>query len=251
LQLRWIEHPFPMAPTDPARPWVHRTASIRLRVTRRQANRCYGLLRSGGDVWAWLIETNRLRQRQSRPPVVSYQALCKELTGQDSFGELSAPASGKGRCGTLGPTGSTHPLSSRADPRRHLVLGRRPAVALGHGGRFTWAAQPGSGSSRRGGSRHHSSVCRGDPGSRDAGFGSSHPRRELAAPARPAGSPGRGEPARTQARAAWLAPLAPLPAQGATIRGPPPSAGSSSAPRGGQGSDRLCCRAAGGRPRCW
>jgi transposase len=79
-----------MAPTDPTRPWVHRTASIRLRVTRRQANRCYGLLRSGGDVWAWLIDTNRLRQHQSRPPVVSYQALCKELTGQDSFGELSA-----------------------------------------------------------------------------------------------------------------------------------------------------------------
>jgi IS605 OrfB family transposase len=90
LQLHWIEHPFPMAPTDPTRPWVHRTASIRLRVTRRQANRCYGLLRSGGHVWAWLIDTNRLRQHQSRPPVVSYQALCKELTGQDSFGELSA-----------------------------------------------------------------------------------------------------------------------------------------------------------------
>jgi len=69
---------------------VHRTASIRLRVTRRQANRCYGLLRSGGDVWAWLIDTNRRRRHQGSPPVVGYQALCKELTGQGSFGELSA-----------------------------------------------------------------------------------------------------------------------------------------------------------------
>jgi hypothetical protein len=39
---------------------VHRTASIRLRVTPRQANRCYGLLRSGGDVRAW--QNWRLRQ---------------------------------------------------------------------------------------------------------------------------------------------------------------------------------------------
>ena len=77
-----------MSSTD--RPRVHRTASIRLRVTRRQADRCYSLLRSGGDVWAWLIDTNRQRLHQGRPPVVNYQALCRELSGQDSFGELSA-----------------------------------------------------------------------------------------------------------------------------------------------------------------
>ena len=79
-----------MAATTRARPRVHRTASIRLCVTRRQADRCYRLLRSGGDVWAWLIDTNRQRQREGRPLVVSYQKLCKELTGQESFGELSA-----------------------------------------------------------------------------------------------------------------------------------------------------------------
>jgi hypothetical protein len=79
-----------MTHTNPAGLRVLRTASIRLRVTRRQADRCYGLLRSGGDVWAWLIDTNRQRQHEGSPPVVSYQALCRELTGHGSFGELSA-----------------------------------------------------------------------------------------------------------------------------------------------------------------
>jgi IS605 OrfB family transposase len=79
-----------MTHPNPTGPRVLRTASIRFRVTRRQADRCYGLLRSGGDVWAWLIDANRQRQHQSRPPVVSYQALCRELTGHDCFGELSA-----------------------------------------------------------------------------------------------------------------------------------------------------------------
>jgi IS605 OrfB family transposase len=79
-----------MTHTNPAGLRVLRTASIRLRVTRRQADRCYGLLRSGGDVWAWLIDCNRQRQHQGSPPVVSYQDLCRELTGHDSFGELSA-----------------------------------------------------------------------------------------------------------------------------------------------------------------
>lgn len=89
-----------MAPTDPARPWVHRTASIRLRVTRRQADRCHGLLRSGGDVWAWRIDTNRLRQHQSRPPVVSYQALCKSSPAGTA--SESCPLSVPGRyCGAF------------------------------------------------------------------------------------------------------------------------------------------------------
>jgi hypothetical protein len=90
LQRCRIEHQFAMASLDRVRLRVHRTASIRLRVTRRQADRCYRFLRSGGDVWAWLIDTNRQRQHEGKPPVASYQALCKELTGQDSFGELSA-----------------------------------------------------------------------------------------------------------------------------------------------------------------
>jgi hypothetical protein len=68
---------------------VHRTARIRLQVTRHQADRCYGLLRSAGDVWAWLLDTNRQRVRHGLPPVVGYQALCRELTARGPTGELS------------------------------------------------------------------------------------------------------------------------------------------------------------------
>jgi hypothetical protein len=68
---------------------VHRTARIRLQVTRHQADRCYGLLRSAGDVWAWLLDTNRQRVRHGLPPVVGYQALCRELTVRGPTGELS------------------------------------------------------------------------------------------------------------------------------------------------------------------
>jgi IS605 OrfB family transposase len=68
---------------------VHRTAHLRLRLTRRQARRCYGLLRSAGDVWAWLLETNRQRHQQGELTIGSYQALCRQLTGEGPFGELS------------------------------------------------------------------------------------------------------------------------------------------------------------------
>jgi putative transposase len=68
---------------------VLRTARIRLWATRRQTARCYGLLRSAGDVWVWLLDSNRKRVRQGDPPVIGYQALCRELTRTDSFGELS------------------------------------------------------------------------------------------------------------------------------------------------------------------
>ena len=51
---------------------VHRTAKVRLRLTRRQANRCYGLLRSAGDVWAWLLDTNRQRHHQGGPAMSNY-----------------------------------------------------------------------------------------------------------------------------------------------------------------------------------
>jgi IS605 OrfB family transposase len=68
---------------------VHRTAKVRLRVTRRQTARCYGLLRSAGDVWAWLLDTNRQRHRQGEPAISNYQALCRELAKSDGFGELS------------------------------------------------------------------------------------------------------------------------------------------------------------------
>jgi IS605 OrfB family transposase len=68
---------------------VHRTAHLRLRLTRRQARRCYGLLRSAGDVWAWLLDSNRQRHQQGERPVSGYQALCRELTRTGPFGELS------------------------------------------------------------------------------------------------------------------------------------------------------------------
>jgi IS605 OrfB family transposase len=68
---------------------VHRTARIRLRTTPAQADRCYRLLRAAGDVWAWLLDTNRQRHQQGAPPVVGYQALCRQLTSRGGFGELS------------------------------------------------------------------------------------------------------------------------------------------------------------------
>jgi len=76
--------------TAPAAPrLVHRTAHIRLRVTRRQAARCYGLLRSAGDVWAWLLDTNRQRHQRAESTIGNYQELCRQLTSAGPFGELS------------------------------------------------------------------------------------------------------------------------------------------------------------------
>jgi IS605 OrfB family transposase len=71
---------------------VHRTAHLRLRVTHRQARRCYGLLRSAGDVWAWLLDSNRQRHQRDEPAISNYQALCRELARSDGFGELSTVA---------------------------------------------------------------------------------------------------------------------------------------------------------------
>src|SRR6266852_6077874 len=67
---------------------VHRTARIALRTTPAQRRRCYGLLRSAGDVWAWVIDRNRRLREQHCPQVANFSALCRELTGT-SFGELS------------------------------------------------------------------------------------------------------------------------------------------------------------------
>jgi IS605 OrfB family transposase len=79
--------------TAPATPrLLHRTATVRLHLTRRQARRCYGLLRSAGDVWAWLLDTNRQRHQQGEPAVTNFQALCRQLTGAGPFGELSTVA---------------------------------------------------------------------------------------------------------------------------------------------------------------
>jgi IS605 OrfB family transposase len=81
-----------MAATVADRPVVHRTARIRLRLTCGQAKRCYGLLRSAGDVWAWLLDTNRLRRQKGDQAVIGYQALCRQLTLAGPFGELSMVA---------------------------------------------------------------------------------------------------------------------------------------------------------------
>jgi hypothetical protein len=67
-----IEHLFDMVATGSPH-LVHRTATVGLRSTRAQANRCYGLLRSAGDVWAWLLDTNRQRQRRGETAISNYQ----------------------------------------------------------------------------------------------------------------------------------------------------------------------------------
>jgi IS605 OrfB family transposase len=78
-----------MAARVPAARLVYRTSHIRLRVTCHQTDRCYQLLRSAGDVWAWLLDSNRERRQDGQPPVANYQALCRQLTSKGSFGELS------------------------------------------------------------------------------------------------------------------------------------------------------------------
>lgn len=66
---------------------THRTARIALRLTRGQTRRCFGLLASGGDVWAWVLDSNTQLRAWGLRPVVTYQGLCRELTGV-RFGEL-------------------------------------------------------------------------------------------------------------------------------------------------------------------
>jgi putative transposase len=69
---------------------VHRTAHAGLRLTRGQRRRLVGLLVSAGDVWACVLELNAWRRARRDTPLVSYQALCQELTqaGPGCFGEL-------------------------------------------------------------------------------------------------------------------------------------------------------------------
>jgi IS605 OrfB family transposase len=67
---------------------VHRTARIALRTTPAQRRRCFGLLRSAGDVWAWVLDCNRALRDWHCPEVANFSALCRELTGT-GFGELS------------------------------------------------------------------------------------------------------------------------------------------------------------------
>ncbi|MEV0401332.1 hypothetical protein [Actinoallomurus sp. NPDC050550] len=76
---------------DPDAPRVVlRTARVGLRLTPAQRERCFRLLASAGDVWACALDMNRWRRRRGLPTVVSYQALCRELSaaGPGTFGEL-------------------------------------------------------------------------------------------------------------------------------------------------------------------
>jgi hypothetical protein len=47
------------------------------------------MLRSAGDVWAWLLDGSRQRLCQGQPAISNYQALCRQLTSAGPFGELS------------------------------------------------------------------------------------------------------------------------------------------------------------------
>jgi hypothetical protein len=70
-------------------PVVHRTARIGLRLTAQQ-QRCFGLLRSAGDLWACILEINAWRRRRGDRPTAGYQELCRLLaeSGPGVFGEL-------------------------------------------------------------------------------------------------------------------------------------------------------------------
>jgi hypothetical protein len=69
-----------------------RTARVELRVTPAQRERCFGLLRSGADLWAAVLELNALRRQRGHAPIVNYQDLCRELAraGPGCAGELSS-----------------------------------------------------------------------------------------------------------------------------------------------------------------
>jgi IS605 OrfB family transposase len=71
---------------------VHRTARCGLRVTSRQRERVFGLLRSAGDVWCCTLELAGWRRLRQDPPLAAYQELCRELaaSGPGTFGELDS-----------------------------------------------------------------------------------------------------------------------------------------------------------------
>ncbi|MEN3616211.1 transposase, partial [Plantactinospora sp. ZYX-F-223] len=57
-----------------------------------QRRRCFGLLRSAGDVWACVLEVNAWRRARRDAPLAGYQELCRELAaaGSGTFGELDS-----------------------------------------------------------------------------------------------------------------------------------------------------------------
>ncbi|WP_344920665.1 transposase [Plantactinospora mayteni] len=78
---------------DPAAPVVvYRTARVGLWLTVGQRRRCFGLLRSAGDVWACMLEVNAWRRVRRDAPLAGYQELCRELAaaGPGTFGDLDS-----------------------------------------------------------------------------------------------------------------------------------------------------------------
>ncbi len=71
---------------------MYRTARVALRVTPGQRRRCFGLLRSAGDVWACVLEVNAWRRRRRDVSLSGYQELCRELSGPGpgTFAELDS-----------------------------------------------------------------------------------------------------------------------------------------------------------------
>src|SRR5215831_16030125 len=88
----WWDRRVPRRRDPDSGPVVHRSARVGLRVTRAQRQRCFGLLRSAGDVWACVLELNAWRRRRRDAPLAGYQALCRELAaaGPGTFGELDS-----------------------------------------------------------------------------------------------------------------------------------------------------------------
>ncbi|WP_432988259.1 RNA-guided endonuclease TnpB family protein [Dactylosporangium sp. CA-233914] len=71
---------------------VYRTTRVGLRLTRLQRQRCFGLLRSAGDVWSCVLELNGWRRRRGDAPLASIRELFGELAaaGPGTFGELDS-----------------------------------------------------------------------------------------------------------------------------------------------------------------
>ncbi|WP_243420502.1 hypothetical protein [Micromonospora globispora] len=61
-------------------------------MTAVQRRRCFGLLRSAGDVWACVLEINAWRRRRRDVPLTGYQQLRRELaaSGPGTFAELDS-----------------------------------------------------------------------------------------------------------------------------------------------------------------
>ncbi len=100
---------------------VHRTARVELRVTAAQRERCFGLLRSGGDLWAAVLDLNALRRQRGDAPIVTYQDLCRELT-----------RAGPGCAGALSSTGARSILRRYSDAWFAAAARRRAGDGRAH-----------------------------------------------------------------------------------------------------------------------